>query len=177
MADLPPKQRRFCEEYLVDLNGAAAARRAGYSASGARQEAERLLTKADVQAELQGLMAARSKRTEVTADTVVMELAKLGFSNMLDYVAIQDDGTAIVDLSNVDRDRGAAMQEVTVETYTEGRGDDAVPVKRVKFKLADKRGSLELLGRHLGLFDDKLRLSGNVTVNIADELARRSQKD
>jgi phage terminase small subunit len=160
VADLTPRQRRFCEEYVVDLNGAGAARRAGYAKNSAKVEGVRLLANANVQAEVERLMAARSKRTQITADAVVSELGKLAFSNMLDYITIQDDGSYIVDFSMVDRDKGAAMQEVTTETYTEGRGEDATPVKRMKFKMADKRGSLELLGRHLGIFNDKLGLHG-----------------
>lgn len=69
----------------------------------------------------------------------------MGFSNMLDYIAIQTDGSATVDLSRLTRDQASAVQEVTVDEYTEGRGEDARDVKRIKFKLADKRGSLELI--------------------------------
>lgn len=152
---LKPRQRRFCEEYLVDLNGAAAARRAGYSADAAKEQASRLLTDANVQAELDRLREERSKRTQITADDVVLELGKLAFANMLNYVTIQDDGTAIVDFSMVNRDMGAAMKEVTIETYTEGKGDDAKDVKRIKFQLHDKKGALEALGRHLAIFNDK----------------------
>jgi phage terminase small subunit len=156
MRELTPRQRRFCEEYLVDLNASAAARRAGYSADTARQIGAENLTKPDIQTEIQRQIEARSKRTEITADQVVTELGKIAFANMLNYMTIQDDGTAVVDFSMVDRDQGAVMREVTIETYAEGRGDDARTVKRIKFALYDKKGALELLGRHFGLFTDKL---------------------
>jgi phage terminase small subunit len=156
MTELTPRQRRFCEEYLVDLNASAAARRAGYSVDTARQIGAENLTKPDIQTEIQRQIEARSKRTEITADQVVTELGKIAFANMLNYMTIQDDGTAVVDFSMVDRDQGAVMREVTIETYAEGRGDDAQTVKRIKFALYDKKGALELLGRHFGLFTDKL---------------------
>lgn len=156
MADgLTPRQRRFCEEYLIDLNGAAAARRAGFSKATASEQAVRLLADVRVRAEVDRLKAERSQRTQVTADAVVSEIAKLAFSNMMNYIVIQDDGSYVVDFSMVDRDMGAAMSEVTTETYVEGKGEEAQTVKRMKFKLCDKKGSLELLGRHLGIFNDK----------------------
>jgi phage terminase small subunit len=156
MRELTPRQRRFCEEYLVDLNASAAARRAGYSVTTAYSIGQENLKKPEIATEIQRRMEARSKRTEITADQVVTELGKIAFANMLNYITIQDDGTAVVDFSMVDRDQGAVMREVTIETYAESRGDDAQTVKRIKFALYDKKGALELLGRHFGLFTDKL---------------------
>ena len=149
---LTAKQRRFVEEYLLDANATQAAIRAGYSESNARQQGHRLLTKANVADAIEKAQAERAERVQVTADEVLAELKKLGFSNMLDYATVQADGTAYVDLSSLTREQAAAIQEMTVDEYTEGRGEDARPVKKVKVKLVDKKGTLELLGRHLGLF-------------------------
>src|SRR5215469_1569992 len=86
---LTPKQSRFVEEYLVDLNGKQAAIRAGYSPKTAEVQASRLLRYAQVQAALKAAMEARSKRTQITADRVVTELAKLAFANLGDYLPEQ----------------------------------------------------------------------------------------
>jgi phage terminase small subunit len=162
MSELTPRQRRFCEEYIVDLNASAAARRAGYSADTAYSIGHENLKKPEVAAEIERLQADRSDRTEVTADEVVLELRRLAFVNMLDYITIQDDGSYVVDFSMLNRAKAAAVREVTVETYTEGRGEDAQAVKRVKFTLADKKSALELLGKHLGLFPNQLNLKAQV---------------
>ena len=179
MRELTPRQRRFCEEYLVDLNASAAARRAGYSVTTAYSIGQENLKKPEIATEIQRRMEARSKRTEITADQVVTELGKIAFANMLNYITIQDDGTAVVDFSMVDRDQGAVMREVTIETYTEGRGEEAQPVKRIKFALCDKKGALELLGRHFGLFTDKLEakveMQGEDPASIL--AARRMQRE
>lgn len=75
MAALKNKQHElFCQEYLADLNGAAAAVRAGYSEKAARQTASRLLTIANVQARVAELQAERTQRTQITADWVVAGL-------------------------------------------------------------------------------------------------------
>jgi phage terminase small subunit len=82
---LTPKQSRFVEEYLVDLNGKQAAIRAGYSANTAEVQASRLLRIVKIQVALSAAMRARSRNTEVTPDRVLAELAKIGFANMRDY--------------------------------------------------------------------------------------------
>jgi len=157
---LTPKQQLFVKEYLVDLNATQAAIRAGYSKKTARQIGEQNLSKLDIAAEIKKAMDERGKRVEITADRVLQELAKLGFSNMADYVRTQDDGSAYVDLSDLTRDQFAAISEIQVDEYTEGRGEEARNVKRVKIKLSDKKSSLELLGKHLKLFTDKIEATG-----------------
>ena len=152
---LTDRQRRFVEEYLVDLNARQAAVRAGYTARGARTTGPRLLKDPEIAAAVAEAQAERGRRTGITADRVLQELALLGFANMLDYMTVQPDGTAYVDLAALDRPQAAAIQEVVVDEYKEGRGAVARDVKRVRVKLADKRGALDLLGKHLGLFKER----------------------
>jgi phage terminase small subunit len=151
----------FIKEYLVDLNATQAAIRAGYSPKTARQQGARLLSNVDIQAALQIALAARSERIEITADAVVAELAKLGFANMLDFMQAGSDGDPYVNFSKLTRDQAAALAEVTVDDFVDGRGEDARQVRRIRFKLADKRAALVDLGRHLGIFKpERLELTG-----------------
>jgi phage terminase small subunit len=145
----------FVREYLKDLNATRAAIAAGYSEKTARKQASRLLTNVDTQKRIEELTAKKVEKLDITVERVLGELAKLAFSNMLDYMNTQEDGSAHVDLSKLTREQAAAIQEVTVDEYTEGGGENARNVKRTKFKLADKRGSLELLGKYLKLFTDR----------------------
>lgn len=162
---LTPKQRVFCEEFLIDLNGKQAAIRAGYSKKSAAVIASENLIKPNVVDHIQYLMEERSKRTEITADAVLQELAKLGFSNMEDYTTLHD-GVLTADLSNVTRDQMAAVQEFTVDTRKDG--DDQV--EKFRFKLADKKASLDLLGRNLKLFTDRVEHTGlNPNKDLTDE--------
>jgi phage terminase small subunit len=163
-ASLTPKQARFVAEYLVDLNATQAAIRAGYSARNADKIGPELLGKTRVAAAVEEALQARSARTTVTADRVVSELAKLGFANMADYMRASPGGDPYLDFSALTRDQAAALQEVTVEDYVDGRGENAREVKRVRFKLADKRAALVDLGRHLGMFKDRVEHSGALTL-------------
>lgn len=172
------RQKRFAEEYLVDLNAEQAAIRAGYSPRGAASRATMLKQTPAVAAEIKRLQKERSERTNVTADRVVEELARMGFSNMMDYIRVQENGSAYVDLRALNRDQAAAIQEVTMEQVGEVMVDETmVPVRKIKFKLSDKKGPLELLGKHLGMFSDKLNvnLTGKVEVDnpiVAEQLER-----
>lgn len=166
MGKLTAKQQRFINEYLIDLNATQAAIRAGYSERTAQQMGSENLSKPVVAAAIAEGQKKLAEKAGVTAEKIVAELAKLGFSNMDDFVRRTSDGEIYTDFSAVDRDKMAAVHEVTVETYTEGGGEDARNVKRVKFKLADKRASLVDLGKHLGMFVEKHEHTGSVTVNI-----------
>jgi phage terminase small subunit len=152
---LTPKQQRFIQEYLIDLNGTQAAIRAGYSARTANEQGSRLLANASVRTALAEAQEALSKATGITAERVLRELALLGFANMADYMRVGSDGDAYLDFSKLTREQAAALAEVTVEDFKDGRGEDARDVRRVKFKLADKRAALVDIGKHLGMFIDR----------------------
>ena len=145
------KQKRFCEEYLIDLNATQAAIRAGYSPDTAKAIGCENLTKPDIRAHIDRAMAERSRRTGVNADRVIQELAKIAFVNATDVI---DPKTATVKENALPEDT-AAIQTVKVKTF----GEDGL---EREIKMADKLRALEMLGRHLGMFKDKLELSGGL---------------
>ncbi len=155
---ITPKQAAFVQEYLVDLNATQAAIRAGYSAKTAEQAGSRALRIVQVADAITAAKAEREKRTEITQDRVLRELALIGFANMQDYMHPGADGAPRLDFSALTRAQAAALVEVTVDEYVVGTGDEAAPVRRVKFKLADKRAALVDIGRHLGMFVDRIAL-------------------
>jgi hypothetical protein len=104
-----------------------------------------------------------AERYAVTTDRVVAELARIAFANTMDYWSVDSKGQPHLDLSKISRDQGAAISEITVDEYKDGRKEDSPLVKRVRIKLADKRQALVDLGRHLGLFVDPSVLNLNVS--------------
>ena len=158
---LTAKQIRFVDEYLVDFNATQAAIRAGYSEKTANTIGAQNLAKLSIQAEISRRQKDLQRRTEVTQERVVKELARIAFANMADYLHVEtqtrtkDDGTEttyqIVVLSETEdlsTDQRAALANVKQS------------VNGVEIKLHDKIKALELLGRHIGMFNDKLSLSG-----------------
>lgn len=148
---LNPKQQRFCEEYMIDLNATQAAIRAGYAVKTATEQASRLLTNVNVSREIEKLQAEQSRRTGITADRVIRELAKIAFVDP-DRVINTSDGTVKVDVHADDR---AAIQSVKVKRSDSDTGYSS----EHEVKLYDKTKALELLGKHLGLFSDKVDLN------------------
>lgn len=145
------KQKRFIEEYLIDLNATQAAIRAGYSPDTAQQTGSENLSKPVIRAQIDRAMAERSKRTGVNAERVIQELAKIAFVNAAEVI---DPKTATVKEDALPEDT-AAIQSVKVKTF----GEDGL---EREIKMADKIKALELLGKHLGMFKDKLELSGSL---------------
>lgn len=145
------KQRRFTEEYLIDLNATQAAIRAGYSPDTAYSIGQENLKKPEIKTRIAKAMAERSRRTGVNADRVVMELAKIAFVNANDVI---DVNTAIIKPDAAPEDT-AAIQSVKVKTF----GEDGL---EREIKMADKLKALELLGKHMGMFKDKVELSGRL---------------
>ena len=124
MADLTDKQKRFVEEYLVDLNATQAAIRAGYSAKTAEQQGHQLLQKTSVSAAIEAAKAARSERTEVTQDYVLRSIQAVAENSM-------------------------------------HKGDDGV-----FFDASAANKPLELLGKQLGIFTEKVALKRSYVAEI-----------
>jgi phage terminase small subunit len=151
MAKLTVKQKAFCDEYLIDLNATQAAIRAGYSTDTAKEIGSENLTKPNIRAYIDKEIAERSKRTGINQDRVIRELARIAFVNANDVINI-DEATL---KDNATEDDTAAIASVKVKTIPTKDGEG---VER-EIKLTDKLKALELLGKHLGMFKDKVELS------------------
>ncbi|MEJ7933506.1 terminase small subunit [Sphingobium sp. AN558] len=167
---MTPKQQRFVEEYLIDLNATQAAIRAGYSAKTANEQASRLLANVSVSHAIMEAQQRRSTRTEITQDRVLAELAKIGFADMrkllrwtgnlpkMDMEGAEESGDVTISVANfvqlfdsddLDDDTAACISEISQTK------DGAL-----KVKLHDKRAALEAIGRHLGMFKDRVEHTG-----------------
>ena len=151
MADLTGKQQRFVEEYLVDLNATQAAKRAGYSEKTAEQVGYQLLHKTLVQRAIQEARAKQQERTQITADAVLKEYAKIAF---FDPRKLFHDNGQPKDIAVLDDDTAGALAGLDVTEEYEGNGQDREFVGYTKkYKIADKLRALEALAKHLGLFE------------------------
>lgn len=155
------KQKRFVEEYLVDLNATQAAIRAGYKAGSAQRASEigsELLQKTPVSDAIAKAMAERSKRTGISQDRVIQELARIAFVNPQNVINPKDASVK----ANATEDDLACIQSVKVKTTNGSKGKS---IER-EVRLNDKMKALELLGKHLGMFKDKLELDTDMDLNI-----------
>lgn len=149
---LTKKQKIFVDEYLIDLNATQAAIRAGYSPDTAGSIGSENLKKPEIRARIEKAMAERSKRTGINQDRIIMELAKIALLNPKGLVNF-DEATIKEDATDEDV---AAVASVKVKRFPTKDGEG---VER-EVKMYDKTKVLELLGRHLGMFKDKVEVSG-----------------
>lgn len=148
---LTEKQQRFVEEYLVDLNATQAAVRAGYSEKTARSIASENLAKPDIQEAVAALKAKRAERLQITQDSVLAELAVIGFANLGDYLSVDARGVVGVDFSALGAGDLRAVAKLT-QRHVPGIERDDPGSYETKIELGSKVQALKLLGDHLGLF-------------------------
>jgi len=161
--ELNAKQKAFVDEYMIDLNATQAAIRAGYSTKTARYTAARLLTIPELQEALQQRMKDRAIRTEITQDMVITELAKIAFSDATDYsqVVKYKKQRPVYDengrLSEVIEEEVTDVEITLTKDLSENKRAAIAGVKMnkegIEVKLHDKTRALELLGKHLGMFN------------------------
>ena len=150
-------QKRFCDEYLIDLN-ATRAYKVAYPRckkdETANAASSRMLRNVKVQGYISEKQKEIEKRTEVTQDMVIKELAKIAF---LDIRKLYTESGQLKNVADIDSDTAGAISLLeTLEEY-EGYGDDREKIGDTqKVRLLDKTKALELLGRHLGIFNDKM---------------------
>lgn len=162
------KQRRFVAEYLVDSNATQAAIRAGYSARSADRIAADLLRKTWVAEAIAARQAKVANRLEVTAEKVLLEYARIAFSDMARLTSWGPGGVNLKPSAELAEDDSRCVSEVSEE-----RGSKC----STKIKLHDKKGALDALARNLGLFKDKPGADGeggpDPFAELASLLARR----
>lgn len=161
MAKLTKKQRTFIDEYLIDLNATQSAIRAGYSVSTACEQGARLLANVKVQEEIAKKMAERSRRTGINQDRVVIELARLALINASDVINTKDASIK----ENATEDDLACIQSIKVKTSTSKKGK----ITEREVRLTDKMKALELLGKHLGMWNDKVDVNVALPIIISGE--------
>lgn len=164
---LTPKQAGFCDEYIVDHNGAAAARRAGYSEHTAKEIAHSLMKRRDVRERIAALEAERSERLGFTVDNVIREYGRIAFANIADVLEFGPGGVKVLRAS---KDLSARTLAAIAEVHErfDGQGNRTVSVK-----MANKADALQALGKHLGMFPDaKLELKVQTEVEQLLESVR-----
>ncbi len=144
---LTERQERFVEEYLVDLNAAQAAIRAGYSRKSASSAGPRLRRLPHIKARIERAMAERTERVRIEQDRVVAELARLAFSDVREFARWDEGGVRVRESEALGPDQSACIAEIVESPGRDGR--------KLKVKLHGKTRALEVLGRHLGMFEKK----------------------
>lgn len=181
------RQELFCRLVAEGKPVADAFREAGFG-KGSEPHVQavnggKMARRVAIAARITELRSQAAAHTTITSARVLEEMAKIGFANMMDYIRVQEDGTAAIDMSMVDRDKGAAISEVIIDEFMDGKGDNIRPVKRIRLKLHDKRAALVDIGKHFGMFVGRVEHSGpgggpiDVRNKVEVSLLSRDERD
>ena len=168
MQDLNERQKRFCLEYLKDLNGTQSAIRAGYSEKTANEQSSRLLANVNIQALISELNAERQKETRIDAEYVLKRLVEI---DQLDILDIMHEDLSLKPLSEWPLSWRRTVSTVEIQELFEGSGDERAMVGFLKkIKGIDKIKNLELLGKHIavGAFQEKMEIKGQIAHSLVD---------
>lgn len=164
------KQDSFADEFLKDLNASAAVIRCGFDTVHPGQLGYYLMQLPEIQQKIQAAMTARAERTTITKDRVLQEMARVAFANQTDFATWDDGKVCLKNSTALSRDDTACVSEVSQTTHPNG-------TRKVSIRLHDKMKALEMLGRHLVLFNDKLDLNANVQVGGVLRVPTQSAED
>lgn len=174
---LTDRQAAFVQEYLLDLNATQAAIRAGYSENTASETGYENLRKPQIVVAIQKAFQKRAERTQLTADRILAEIMKLSFINPKSLFNEDGDLLSIHEMPDDVACAIAAIDVGEVKTYRDQDGKPEESHRVKKIKLWDKRGSLELLGKHLKLFTDKVEHSGSLYINPLDAVKKQLESN
>jgi phage terminase small subunit len=163
---LTPKQAAFVAEYLIDLNATQAAIRAGYSQKTAAAIGAENLTKPHIATAIQAAMDERAERTQITADRVLQEIARIGFGDIRRVLSWGRESVHFIPSDELSDDDAATVAEVQAKRTIYTTEDGSEEKIELKMKTHDKLGALRDLGRHLKLFTDKVEHEGELPVII-----------
>ena len=158
---LSAKQRLFVEEYLVDLNATEAALRAGYSKKSAKQIGTENLAKPAVAAEIEKALKKRVERIEVSQDAVIQELAGIAFANIFDVAQWDGQSVNVFDSGSLPKSVLSAVSQVSATAHG------------VTLRMHDKHAALVTIGKHLGMFAEKVNFEIRDGADIVDRLFGR----
>lgn len=167
MKELTEKQKRFAEEYLLDFNGARAAREAGYNKNVADRIAYQNLRKLEIQKYICELQEKKKEKFELSEEKIIDELSAIAFSRITDYASIHKGFSmsgnivTVLDFKNTE-----GLNERQIAAIGELSQTDK---GNIKMKLADKLKALELLGKQIGMFKDNVKVDGDVKLSDEDK--------
>lgn len=180
---LNARQEAFCQSYARYGNATRAAKEAGYSEKMAYSHGQRLTKDVEIAARIETIKAERFKKLHMSADETLAEIAKVARFNMASIVHVTPDGDPYIDLGRASLDEMAALAEVSIEDFTDGREVDEEgntikrDVRRVKAKPHNKIAALTLIAKSHGLLTEKVEVKFDESyANVFAEAQARAKR-
>jgi phage terminase small subunit len=156
---LTPKQKRFCEEYLIDLNGTQAAIRAGYSKDSAKEIASENLTKLNIKTEIERLQRVRSEKLEISANEVLQKIRDIAFSDITKTMTV-----TIAEFEDLPESVRLCISKFKTFTRSYDVGEETISETTVELWFWDKMKAFDMLNKHIGFYEADNDQQNNVTI-------------
>jgi phage terminase small subunit len=166
------RQKRFCKEYIIDLNATKAAERAGYSKNTANEQGARLLVNVSIKEEISKLQNKTAKKLEITHEMLTAEWAKMAFSNITHLHNTWIELKEFEQLKKDNPDILSCIQEINTKIEKRDIGDQTfAKIEYVRLKLYDKQRALENLGKNIGYYleDNKQKIQPILYKNVSKQ--------
>lgn len=167
---LSQRELRTINNYMNGMSKKEAMEKAGYSDWYSLKCTDRVFNRPEVAGEIERRQKLAAKRADVSLDWIIERLKSIADANVGDLLDVYSDGSAKVNMNKITPELRRALTNVVVDEYTEGRGEGAQKVKRVRISVADKLRALELLVKHLGLSKEKIVVEGEI--DLVERLQR-----
>jgi phage terminase small subunit len=176
------KREDFCQQYMIDNDGAKAARRAGYSEKTATVQAAQILAILNVQERIAELRADRLQRTQITQDEVLREIHALGMANFFDYAEPDEGGGVKIKMKDdIPIEKQGAVKGMKVKRRIfEDQKDDSeqmVVIDSIEYIMHDKVQPLKMLANHVGLVVDRMHLNGKLKLKVNGKMQIQDLRD
>lgn len=170
------KQQIFCNEYLIDFNATRAYKKAYPNCQKdkvARANSSRLLTKANIKEYIDQKTREKEERAEITQNDIIKQLARIAFG---DIRRLYNDNGAMKNITEIDDDTAAAISGIETFQEFDGRGDDKEYIGDTKkVKMTERTKALELLGKHFGMFKDKVEIDQSKPFEVNINIKKKSK--
>ena len=171
---LTTKQKKFAEEFILDFNATRAAIAAGYSQKTARITAAENLTKPNIAEYIKELQKGIKEKYKITEEKIISELCAIAFAKVSDYVKI------VPDIDYETMKQKATIKYVETSELSDMQKSAISEIRKtrdgISIKLGDKTKALELLGKHIGMFKDKISVNGKLETEMSDADRRLLEK-
>jgi len=156
---LTPKQTRFAEEFLLDLNGTQAAIRAGYSKDSAKEIASQNLTKLNVQNYIAELQAERAKELKINSNEVLRKIRDIAFSDITRTMTL-----SVTEFEDLPESVRLCISKFKTFTRTYDIGEETISETTVELWFWDKMKAFDMLNKHIGFYEKDNEQQNNITI-------------
>lgn len=163
---------RFCSVYIQNADTKAAVLAGWPDHKWPTKYGPKVLARPHVIKHLAAMREKIAAKYDISAERVLNEIAEIAFNKLGKFIRVNNEGEPSWDFTGATPEELAAIGELTVDVYQDGRGPSAQTVKKFKISERDRLAALTLLGKSMGLFAENVNVRHRHELTIVERLNR-----